>query len=154
MEKTNNFYIRPSEAEDVQYLYDKLREDDIEEITALGSNPLVSLCEGFIFSKECYTCIYNDKPIGMFGIGLSSNEQGSIWFLGADDIQKVPKEWILFGRQYINRFLNIYPILTNMVSINNTAHIRWLKKLGAIFSAPYNYNNQQFLDFYFIKREE
>lgn len=153
--KTTNFYIRPSEAEDIMYLHDKLRQADIEEITALGSNPLTSLCEGYIFSQECYTCVYNNEPSGMFGLSYFNGE-GSIWFLGTDNIQKVPKEWIKQGRQYINHFLEIYPILSNMVSINNKAHIRWLKYLGAIFSAPYEFNGSLFKDFYFIhkKREE
>lgn len=149
-DRTLSFYIRPSEGEDVAYLHDKLRQADIEEIAALGSDPLTSLCEGFIFSKECYTCIYNGKPSGMFGLGY----EGSIWFLGTDDILKVPKLWIKTGRQYINHFLEIYPVLTNMVSVNNTTHINWLKHLGAKFSLPYEKNSNLFKDFYFIKEKE
>ena len=151
MSEDNNFYIRPSEAEDIMYLKDNLRQADIEEITATGSNPLVSLCEGYIFSQECYTCIYNDKPSGMFGLSYFGDKQGSIWFLGTDDLQKVPKEWLICGRQYINHFLEIYPILSNMVSIDNRVHIRWLKHLGAIFSAPYEVNGNLFRDFYFLQ---
>lgn len=150
-DKKVNFYIRPSEAEDINYLYDKLRQADIEEVTAIGSDPLTSLCEGFIFSQECYTFIYNNKPSGMFGLGYLDNNLGSIWFLGSDEVFKVPKEWIKLGRQYINHFLEKYPVLTNMVSVNNTAHIKWLKHLGAKFSAPYEKNSNLFKDFYFIK---
>lgn len=150
-DKKVNFYIKPSEAEDVNYLYNKLRQADIEEVTAIGSDPLTSLCEGFIFSQECYTCFYDEKPIGMFGLGYLADNTGSIWFLGTDETLKHPKEWIKNGRQYVNHFLENYPVLTNMVSVNNTAHIQWLKHLGAIFSAPYEVNSNLFKDFYFIK---
>ena len=150
----NKFYIRPSEANDIDYLKDNLRQADIEEITALGSNPLFSLCEGFIYSQECYTCIYQDKIIGMFGLSHLDTTKGSIWFLGTEQTHKLPKRWVMFSRQYINHFLNIYPILTNMVAVDNTAHIRWLKKLGAIFSVPYKFNNHLFQDFYFIRKGE
>lgn len=148
-DKRVKLYIRPAEAEDIKDLKDNLRQADIEEITATGSNPLTSLCEGFIFSKECYTVINNKKPIGMFGLGVNN----SIWFLGTEETIKHPKEWIKIGRQYINHFLEIYPVLANTVSVNNTAHINWLKHLGAKFSAPYEKNSNLFQDFYIIKKE-
>lgn len=154
MEKTNrDFYIRPAEAEDIKQLKDNLRQADIEEIAANGSDPLTSLCEGFIFSQECYTCVYNEKPIGMFGLSYLDDSEGSVWFLGTEATFKHPSKWIKLGRQYINHFLEKYPVLTNMVSVNNTAHIQWLKHLGAIFSTPYEKNSNLFKDFYFIKKE-
>ena len=44
-----------------------------------------------------------------------------------------------------------YPILTNTVSTKNTLHIKWLKRMGAKFSAPYLINDHYFQDFYIIK---
>lgn len=153
MSEDSKFYIRASEADDIKYLKNNLRQADIEEVTAQGSDPLTSLCEGYIFSQECYTSVYKGKPSGMFGLSYLSDKRGSIWFLGTDDILEVPREWIKLGRQYINHFLEIYPVLTNMVAVNNKAHINWLKHLGAIFSAPYEVNGNLFKDFYFLKRE-
>lgn len=144
----NNFYIKPSIIADVTKLVDNLRQADIDEITAQGHNPLISLFDGFFFSDECYTCFFNNKVMGMFGIDIKFN---SIWFLGSDDSEKVAREWIKEGRYYINHFLELSPILTNTVSTKNKLHIGWLKRMGAKFSAPYLINNHYFQDFYIIK---
>lgn len=150
-DKIVKLYIRPSEGSDIEYLKDNLRQADLEEVAALGSTPLVSLCDGYIFSQECYTVVCEDKPSGMFGLSYLDDSTGSIWFLGADNLLQFPKQWIKLGRQYINHFLEIYPVLANTVSVNNKVHIGWLKHLGAIFSLPYEKNSNLFRDFYFIK---
>ncbi len=154
MLEDNKVTIRASVAQDITDLKDNLRKADIEELSALGSTPLVSLCEGFLYSDKCYTCLKGNKPIGMFGLSKTLiKNQGSIWFLGSYETLKYPKGWLKIGGQYINDFLKIYPVLTNIVSVNNIEHINWLKHLGAIFSAPYKFNDNLFQDFYFIKKE-
>lgn len=140
--------IRSSKGTDVIDLKDNLRQADINEITALGSNPLNSLLSGYLFSDECYTALINNKVCGMFGYVRQTN---CVWFLGSDLINSVPKEWINTGKQYINRFLQFSPILKNTVSTDNKLHIKWLKRMGAKFSAPYLINNHYFQDFYILQ---
>lgn len=140
--------IYPSKGIDVIDLKDNLRQADINEITALGSNSLNSLLSGYLFSEECYTAFINNKVCGMFGYVKQTN---CIWFLGSDLINSVPKEWITTGKQYINRFLQFSPILKNTVSTDNKLHIKWLKRMGAKFSAPYLINDHYFQDFYILQ---
>lgn len=144
----NKFKVRITKAEDISLLVDNLRQDDIDEITAGGSTPLVSLMNGYLMSDECYSAFVNNQIVGMFGVHYQTN---SIWFLGNDLSAAVKKEWIRTAAYYIRHFLEGSPVLTNTVSINNKVHIRWLKRMGAKFSVPYERNNHLFQDFYIIK---
>lgn len=142
--------VKPTKAEDVLQLVNNLRNCDKEEIEALGGNPLNSLLDGYFISDECYSAFVANHIIGIFGF---NKETHSIWFLGNDLCSSVPKEWVRTAGYYIKHFLEISPILTNIISINNRLHIKWLKRMGAIFSAPYLINNKYFQDFFIIKGE-
>lgn len=152
MVKRHKLTIKITKADDIQYLCNQLRQADVNELTACCSDPLTSLSEGYIFSDECYTAYVDNEPAGMFGVAsnILPENMASIWFLGTDKMSLVPKEWIRTGRYYINHFLLNNPVLTNMVSTENKLHIKWLEKMGAIFSAPIEFNNHQFLQFYII----
>ena len=142
--------VKKTKAGDVALLVDNLRQDDVDELTASGSTPLISLMNGYLLSDECYSAFVNNHIIGMFGVNYQTH---SIWFLGNDLSATVKKEWIRTASYYIKHFLELSPVLTNTVSIKNTVHIKWLKRMGAKFSAPYLINNHLFQDFYIIKGE-
>jgi len=144
------FMIKATKAEDIQELTPRLRQDDINEIEALGFNSLISLMDGYLISDECYSVFVDNHIIGMFGINITSH---SIWFLGSDGCNDAKREWVKAGRYYINHFLELSPVLFNTVSTQNKLHIKWLKRMGAKFSAPYLFNNHYFQDFYIIKGE-
>lgn len=146
----NKFMVNPTKAEDIVKLANNLRIEDIEEILAIGSLPLNSLLDGFFLSDECYSAFVDNHIIGIFGF---NKEYHTIWFLGNNLCESVKKEWIRTAGYYIKHFLDISPILTNTVSSKNKLHIKWLKRMGAIFSAPYLINNHYFQDFYIIKGE-
>lgn len=146
----NKFMVVPTKAEDVLKLVNNLRKADIEEILAMGSLPLNSLLDGYFLSDKCYSAFVDNHIIGIFGF---NKKYHTIWFLGSNLSKSVKKEWIKTARYYINHFLELSPILTNTVSINNKLHIKWLKRMGAIFSIPYSINNHYFQDFYIIKGE-
>ena len=142
--------VRRTKAEDVIDLMHKLRQEDVMELEAQGYTPLMALMDGYIFSDECYSAFVDNHIAGMFGINQRTN---SIWFLGSDAINNCKRQWIITAGYYIRHFLEFTPILTNKVSTSNTLHIKWLKRMGAKFSAPYLINNHYFQDFYIIKGE-
>jgi hypothetical protein len=146
--KKYKFMVKATKAEDALYLAENLRKEDLEEMTILGHPPFISLMDGFLFSDECWTAFVDNHIIGMFGF---NKETQSIWFLGSELSRKTKREWLIVAKEYINRFLNQSPILTNTVSTNNKLHIRWLKRMGAKFSAPYLINDHYFQDFYLFK---
>lgn len=146
----SKFIVRETVINDVFILTNNLRQADINEISALNSTPLMSLLEGYIYSDECYTTLVNGEIAGIFGVSTSKMPKkiASIWFLGSDLINLVPREWLKTGKNYINKFLRDYGVLVNAVYVGNTLHYKWLKKMGALFSAPLENN---FKHFYIIK---
>lgn len=149
----NKVKIVSSVLEDVFELAPNLRQDDINEIQAIGSKPEKSLLKGFIFSEECYSVRLNDKLIGMFGVSSFEMPRGfsSIWFLGANELDTIPVTFVKKGIEYINKWLQKYDILVNAVDSRNIKHINWIKKVGMTISNPININGYQFLQFYKVK---
>lgn len=144
-----NLCVTPTKIEDILSLKDNLRKDDIKEITILNSNPLHSLLEGFFLSDECYSVFVGEHIVGIFGF---NKKYHNIWFLGNSLSETYKRIWIKPASYYIKHFLEISPVLTNIISVENKLHIKWLERMGAKFSAPYKINNHYFQDFYIIKR--
>lgn len=142
--------VRLSELEDVYELAQNLREDDINELKALKLKPIQSLLRGYIFSDECFSAEFRGKVIGMFGYsGFSMPcDTASVWFLGSNEMSEHPTAFVRDGKKYIKKFLNKYPVLTNMVDIRNTSHIIWLKHMGMVFSGSVFVNGYEFVKFY------
>lgn len=151
MSEVNKLIIRPSTSDDIIFLFNKLRKADIEEISLLGYTPLRALMESYIKSEESFTAIIDKQIAGMFGIArLKENKNiASIWFLGSDEINKIPFKWIKIGKSYIKYFLTKYKYLINTVSKQNFQHIKWLKLMGANFTEIEN--NEHFIQFLIAK---
>lgn len=148
--------IISSVLDDVFELAPNLRLDDINEVTALGSNPEGSLLKGFIYSDKCYTVKLNNKTIGMFGVSSYEMPKGfaSIWFLGSDDLFTIPITFVKEGRNYINSFMQDYDILVNAVDSRNVSHIKWIDRCGMSFASSILINGIEFIQFYKIKRSK
>ena len=142
-----NISVRAATFEDVEALAFKLRKEDLAELKALKSTPYKALREGIIFSNECFALCLENKVIGLFGVSTFQMPEGyaSIWFLGSEETKHIPYEWLIIGKEYINRFRE-YGILTNIVYTKNKLHIKWLLKMGAVFDSPIN----SFRQFYII----
>lgn len=145
--------IIKSVLDDVFDLEPNLRLDDINELKALGSNPERSLLIGFIYSDECYTVKLNNKIIGMFGVSSYKMPKGfaSIWFLGSDDLLKIPLTFVREGKNYINKFMEKYDIIVNAVDARNVSHINWIERCGMNFSSSIFINDIEFKQFYKVK---
>lgn len=143
----NKVIVRAATGYDVEALTNNLRKEDIEEIEALGSTPYEALGEGYVFSTECYALVLEGETIGLFGVSTYQMPEGyaSIWFLGSERTKEIPYEWLIVGKEYINKFLKEYGILTNFVYEKNRLHIKWLKRMGANFEAPINGFKQFFI---------
>ena len=150
----NNLFIRNAKVEDIIALSKVLRTSDKEEIEDMGYIPLNALLDSFFMSDECYSAfvsIKDKKANNLLGVFGFKKDTHSIWFLGSDLSGSCPKEWIRTAGYYIRHFLEITPILANTVSTKNNIHIKWLKRMGAVCSAPYLINNNYFQDFYILK---
>ena len=107
-------YIRPAMQEDVGYLSNNLREEDVEEVCASNSTPLSALSHGFEMSDPCLTLTdKQDVPIAMLG---------TVPFLR----NSKPVLSDLFDRTGCSFFYNY-------TYVSNALHHRWLRWLGFTF---------------------
>lgn len=140
-----NISVRAATFNDVEALANNLRKEDLEELEALEAKPYEALRDGMIFSDECYALLLNDKVIGLFGVSRFQmpEDYASIWFLGSEETNYIPYEWLILGKEYINKFKK-YGFLTNIVYTKNKLHIKWLLRMGAKFNAPSSKGFRQF----------
>lgn len=148
--------IVESVVNDVYDLAPRLRQDDINEIQALGYKPEQSLLQGLIYSDICYSAIYKGKVIGMFGTTNYNlpDKWGSIWFLGSDETTEVPIAFVKEGKKLLKKAFQKYDILINAVDSRNTSHIKYIEHIGLTISNPIIINGYKFLQFYGINNKE
>lgn len=134
---------RPATLDDVQFVTNQMRVEDIEEVKALGLSPLDALTLGYETSLVTYTLLTPDtnEPGALLGVAPSTNPMlGAIWLLGTDSIVKHrftflrnsrPTLAALFEETQKEAFYNI-------TFCENTVHHLWLRWLGFTFLRKVN----------------
>lgn len=146
------FTERQSKYDDIFYLSENLRNEDIDELALLGFTPEKALKQSYFNSEYCFTVICDKKPVAMFGArrrNFTNNcKRASIWLLGTKNIEKNKTEFLRKSKKYIEFFKSKFDILENYIDVNNKKYIKWLKWLGFNFGRPFKYKNGQFIYFY------
>lgn len=154
-----NVLVRDSVPSDPGKMAPRMRESDKQEVEAShGHTPYEALVHSFRVSPACFTVVYKNEVVAMFGVTADKRMNGlaSIWFLSTDDIVKMKKTWLKLSKSTIQSMLITFPILYNFVQVGNEASIKWLKWLGAEFGDPSPYGKQgfPFLPFKFTRKLE
>ncbi|MCB9178960.1 MAG: DUF2833 domain-containing protein [Flavobacteriales bacterium] len=113
-----------------------LRDADRLECEAAGFDEGFALQESFKVTPDCRTVVYNNEPVGMFGVApvpSSGVRVGLVWFLGTNGMSKITTRFLRESRQWLETISADYDLLTNIVHHGNTLHIRWLQWLGFVF---------------------
>lgn len=81
----------------------------------------------------------------MFGV----SENGAIWLLASDDIQKIRFSFLRESRKVVELLNQKYRTLWNYVDCRNELHLRWLKWCGFKFirQLKYGVNQKPFYEF-------
>lgn len=109
-----------------------LRAADIVEVTASGYFPnaavafrgSVELSKGF-----CFTVLVDGEPAGCFG----ATPDAIPWLLGTDLMVSVPLQFVRESPLWVALLNSVYPVLTNLVHVENTLAYGWLERMGADF---------------------
>ena len=128
-----NLTVREAFAEDCYDLAGRLRQSDLDELTAAGrSSALEALMEGFYISDKCYVCCADGEPIAMFGAWSTEAEPevGLVWMLGTDEIEKNGTKIIRLSKIWLSKICEPYRVATNLIDARNITHLRWLEFLG------------------------
>lgn len=136
---------------DIDEFIANLREADKLEAHAMGYD---SLKEAIETSLDCAYISFvaraeDNKAICIFGLSsVTHTEYGrAVWLLGTKEMDKYSREFVYYSKIIIAEMLKNNERLYNYISVHNDKSIRWLKRLGAEFSEPFNLNGEQFLLF-------
>ncbi|WP_455652261.1 phage protein Gp13 family protein [Phascolarctobacterium sp.] len=129
-----------------------LRDSDRLELEAYEEDAVMLITGSIENADHCY--IYRDMEDNILGIvGLSSIASvpgKEVWMLATKKVSGYKKELlILAARALISKWVKEYGRLYNYVYSGNSASIRWLDRLGAMFLAPVKIkkNGKDFLPF-------
>lgn len=132
--------FRVADKSDSDFVNARLRAADIREIEALGANPVGMVWKCVKASDFAWTGFVDGVPVMVFGCGQSLlASEGDVWALGTDELEKHPREVLLYGKERIAKMLEIFPCLGNHCGAWHAKNLRWLKKLGFTISAPVPY---------------
>jgi hypothetical protein len=134
----NDCRIDPANGEfDWLPLYEDMRTQDMLEIIGLGQHPRQALQESYKISEEAWTVTTLDmRMVGSFGVcpAIRQPNIGVIWLLGTHRMHLIKKTFIKHSKEWIDRLMGDYNVLTNYVMESNELSFRWLTWLGATFS--------------------
>mgnify|MGYP006253892231 CR=1 FL=1 len=120
---------------DLPQLYDDMRTMDMLECIGLGHHPRIALKESYERSERAWTILTDAyRMVGSFGVCASEDPQVGIpWLLGTHRMHLIKKTFIKHSKEWIERMMGDYDVLTNVVMTDNKLSMRWLVWLGAIF---------------------
>lgn len=112
-----------------------MREADHIECKALGRSPKDALRLGLRTGLHVLTAVEDDgTPVAMFGLFVVSSLGGEArpWFLGTDLVFDHPRELLTIGRMVLDWWRAEFPVLENIVAVENVKAIRLLHHWGAV----------------------
>lgn len=134
--------VRPVAPGDAEDLAPRLRQADVDEVTAAsGRPPLEVLQVSVSLSTHSWAVEINDELACLMGVTPVSilSGIGCPWLLGSDEVPRHAGAFIKQTLIYIPLMLDAYPHLFNLVDARNTKAIRWLKRAGFNVMPPVPY---------------
>lgn len=130
-------HVRPSVAEDCEYLAENLREADRRECELWGMDPLKSLKHGITYSMQPLTVVGpSGNAAAMFGVTVGQGEDATVWLLATEEMTTFPVTFLRQSKPWIDHVCS--PLLSseritgvgNWVDLRNTKHVDWLRWIG------------------------
>jgi hypothetical protein len=139
--------IRMSKPGDAEYVAAHLREEDRNEILALGLPPEAAVKGSVAGSDVSYTALLDGVPVMVFGVNLPDWKNiGEIWALGTPGCNKIAKSMVQRTKGILGKLLAICPVMENWCDARYKKSIQWLRMLGFTVGAPapYGVNGELF----------
>lgn len=124
--------IVPALGRHVATIARRMREVDRRECLAFGQDGKAALRHGLAHSAFACTATVGGRPEAMFGLVLrcALTGEGTPWFLGTDAVHRHPRVLLREGRRILSIMRATAPRLSNLVSVENRAAIRLLRRWG------------------------
>lgn len=118
-----------------------IRDGDKKEcLDIYGEQPYHVISSSFIMSYETYTG-WDDGVLGIVGVVHPSllGEAATPWLLTSNLLTKKPRHLLKFTKPFIQRWLDMWPVLENYIDAEYTAALRWAKWSGFTIHEPTPY---------------
>ena len=126
--------VRAPRDGDVEALVAGMRPQDVAELQAVGRPDLdVVVRESIAQSTLCWTATVDGEVAAILGVtrhGTVLAPIGVPWMLGTDLVRRHRRCLARLTPQYIDRMLQVAPLLLNYVHARNTVAVQWLKRTG------------------------
>lgn len=119
-----------------------MRDEDVAEVWAAQHHtPMESLVKGVEVSKMTAAVEIDGVPCAVLGLVVRDilSGVGVPWLLGSNEALKHRRHFITLAPQVLGEMLSICPSLYNFVHSQNTASVRWLKRIGFNIEDPQPY---------------
>lgn len=129
--------IRVAEKSDCIKIGENLREQDALELYNYDrSSPVEACLNSFSKSTIAMTVEHDNIPIAMFGI-MVIDDVPTLWMLTTDGLKSIGRNFVRNTRDWINKMLEIYPVLTAYCDCRNKESERWLEYSGGMFGGVF-----------------
>ena len=133
------YIVRKPTEEDVEYLIDHARPEDIAELDALdGSTGREALEETPNLLDNSFVWEVDGKVVCIFGVNPRPGPMavGIIWLLATDEFNKYTRKFTRYCKEVFKKITSGYMYLFNYIHCENKVSIEWLKWLGFTISDP------------------
>ncbi len=130
-------YRKATEA-DARALASNMREPDVRECRAAGSEPLEAALAGVRDSAYCWALEIDGELAALFGVVTLSalSTTAGVWLLGTTVANRHKRRFTIAIGDIVEQLLERYVVLTNSVHIANTDPVKWLKFAGFALCPP------------------
>ncbi len=127
--------VRGAVESDIAAILADLRPSDAAEMAALGTTAEDAMRMGLSMSDWAMTGTLDGEPVCMFGVAPQNYLLGfgTPWMLATTRIESSQVAFLRACRPVVQRMLETYPSLSNVVHADNAMAIRWLRWLGFTF---------------------
>lgn len=142
----------------IRHIVQNMRAQDVAEVEASSGMKRGAAVKCSVRSSELVrVASKGGVPFAVYGLvkGDLITQSGTPWLLGTNDILRLGKSFTKKAREVIADMLEICPVLTNKVHVDNTYSVRWLKRMGFRLEEPEpsGVNGEMFHRFSLRKRE-
>lgn len=126
--------VLPADLRHVHLVACNMRESDRDEIKAgWGKEVEPAIVECLLASHYAYTLFYQLEVLAIYGVANAPvlGNSGEVWCFGTTAIDRHPLPFLRACRRLVPQMLEKYPVLTNLVDINDQRAIKWLNYLDA-----------------------
>lgn len=142
--------VVPVSASHVKTVARRMRKADRDEVAkASGKTPVQALTYSLRKSSAAWTVTINGRAEAIFGVGAVNilAGVGAPWLLGTDVVSRHAAGFLRGSLQWRDQLLRHYPVLRNLVDVDNGVSLRWLQWMGFTIFDPVSLRGHEFRPF-------